>query len=190
MQDGLSLLATAFEIAFLAVLADRRHMPPDGAPSPDLPRVVVTPAAHIVPAVPLKPAARILRMDPSVSTPLGERERSLDAKKIDPRMPLRAELCPSEPALRELRAAVSHVFSAEHSEFEHLLWCEFRLKCGRKIPADRVDAVIRVAVLHPVVDDDSGPHTRPRCPSACARRAMRVSMPPNITLCTGSNAYQ
>ena len=41
----------------------------DRPPPPDLARIVGAPAAHVVAAVPLEPAARILRMDPALPAP-------------------------------------------------------------------------------------------------------------------------
>jgi hypothetical protein len=55
MEDGLSLFAAALEVALLAVLLNRRDVPRDGAPPPDLSRVARRPAAHVVSAIPLKP---------------------------------------------------------------------------------------------------------------------------------------
>ena len=66
VQHRLSLLPPAVEVARFAVLPDRRDVPRDGPPSPDLPRVVGAPAAHVVAAVPLEPAARILRTNPAI----------------------------------------------------------------------------------------------------------------------------
>src|SRR5687767_15610883 len=82
VQDSLSLPATAVKIARLAVADDLRHMPADRPPSSNLPRIVGRPAAHVVAAIPLKPSARILRPDPTVVPPHGQRLRSVDAKVI------------------------------------------------------------------------------------------------------------
>src|SRR5262245_49819795 len=112
MQDGLSLPPAAEQVARLAVLPDRRHVAGDGPPPPKLPGVVSTTAAHVVAAVPLKPAARILRSNPSFPAPLGERLGGVHAEVIEPSIPARRRKpCLREPARRELGAAVSHVLS-------------------------------------------------------------------------------
>src|SRR5688500_20189304 len=73
------LLPAASDIPGLAVLLDGGHMTSDGAPASDLSRVVGAAPAQMVPAVPLEPAARILRIDPAIPPPRGERLRSVDA---------------------------------------------------------------------------------------------------------------
>src|SRR5687767_11943758 len=103
MQDSLSLPAAAVKIARLAVGDDLRHVPADRPPSSNLPRIVGRPATHVVAAIPLKPSARIRRPDPTVAPPDGQRLRGVDAKVIQLGIVVRrAELCPREPACREL----------------------------------------------------------------------------------------
>src|SRR5687768_17337726 len=122
MEHGLTLAAPTFEVSLLAVLLDRRDVPRDRAPSANLPRVVGGSTTHVVAAVPLEPAARILRPDPALAPPDRERLRGVDAKTIEPRIvPGGTELRACEPARREFIAAVRHVLAAEHPELQHLL---------------------------------------------------------------------
>jgi serine phosphatase RsbU (regulator of sigma subunit) len=60
VQPGLTLAASAFQVAGLAVFPYAFHVPLDRPPSSDLPRIVRTAAAHVIPAAPLEPAARVL----------------------------------------------------------------------------------------------------------------------------------
>src|SRR3954465_12239287 len=78
-------------------------------------------------------------------------------------MPSGAELGAREPAGRELASAVGHVLSAEHPERQHLFRRQLGPELRREVPADRFGAVIHVAALHLVVDDDFPLHSiRPK----------------------------
>jgi TspO/MBR family len=58
-------------------------------PAPDLARIVLHPAAPEIAAVPLKPAAWIVPMNPAFSPPNGERLARVNAEEIERRrMPL------------------------------------------------------------------------------------------------------
>ena len=72
MQECLPLTPPALEVSFLAMLPNGRNVPRDRTPPPYLSRIVPRPAPHVIAAVPLKPAARILRIDPAFAAPLGE----------------------------------------------------------------------------------------------------------------------
>ena len=120
MQQRLSLPPAALEVAALAIVPYRRRMASDCPPSPDLPLVVPAPAPHVVAAVPLKPPARILRANPTVPPPYGERLRGVDAEIIQSRVvALRAQLCCAKPAGGKLAAAVGHVLAAEDAKTQH-----------------------------------------------------------------------
>ena len=69
VQHGLALLPPALQVAGLAVLPDRRNVPRDRSPSPNLPDVVGATPAHVVAAVPLEPAAWVLFVDPALAAP-------------------------------------------------------------------------------------------------------------------------
>lgn len=155
VKNRLPLPSAALEVALLAVPADRGDVPLHCAPSPDLPCIIATAAAHVVPAVPLKPPARILRTDPSVPPPLRERQRGPDTEEIEPGIVrARAELRVPEPALRKLGARIGHVLPAEHPERQHLSGGQLRPERRVEIAARRLGEVVHVAPLHLVVDDD------------------------------------
>src|SRR3954468_2715292 len=89
VQNRLSLSSPALEVTSFAVLADRRHVSRDGAPAPDLPAIVRRAPSAVVAAVPLKPAARILRTNPALMPPFGQRLRRLHAEEVEARIVLR-----------------------------------------------------------------------------------------------------
>src|ERR1700745_2581709 len=74
VQQRLALARTAEHVARLAILLDLPHVAADRLPAPDLRRILRRhAAAHVVAAVPLKPAARIVLVDPSLAPPFGQR---------------------------------------------------------------------------------------------------------------------
>jgi hypothetical protein len=97
VQHGLPLAGPTEDVAALARTLDLAHVAAHGAPAPDLPRIVVHAAAEIVAAVPLEPAARIIRVDPALRPPYGQRLARVDAEEVERRVaPLGADLigCP------------------------------------------------------------------------------------------------
>ena len=91
----------AENVAAFAVEFDLPDVTPDRLPPPDLPPILVrqTPA-HVVAAVPLEPAARIVGMDPTLAAPFGERLRGVDAEAVERGIvALGAELRAIEPRL-------------------------------------------------------------------------------------------
>ena len=84
MQQGLSLPSAAGEVARLALPLDLPDVPAHGLPSPDLPLVLVgQAAAHVVAAIPLEPAARVVGMDPSLVAPHRQRLAGVDAEEVE-----------------------------------------------------------------------------------------------------------
>lgn len=117
MQQGLSLAGAAKEIPRLTVLQDRGDMPPKRLPAPDLPPILFRQSAtHVVPAVPLEPAPRVVLIDPAVLTPYGQGPAGIDPEIVEaPVSTFRRELGVFEPASRKLLLAVRHVLAAKHS---------------------------------------------------------------------------
>ena len=108
MQKRLSLSSPAIEGARRAVRFDLRDVATHRAPTFDLPLVVRTPAAHVVTAVPLEPATRILMIDPTVLLPHGQRLRRIHFEEIEFGIVLfGAELRAFEPRRREFFLAIS-----------------------------------------------------------------------------------
>ncbi len=85
MQDRLTLASATVPVATPAVLANLSDMARDRSPASNLALVVGASPAHVVPAVPLKPAARILRMNPAFALPLAQRLGRVDAEVVERR---------------------------------------------------------------------------------------------------------
>ena len=84
MQERLPLPSAAPQIAGLACKPKLTDVTPDCVPTFDLTTVFVGhSSSHIVAAVPLKPAARIIRMYPSLPAPFGERLTGFDAEVVE-----------------------------------------------------------------------------------------------------------
>ena len=64
------------------MLLQLREVAADGAPSLDLAQIVLVPAAGVITAIPLEPAAWIVRMNPAFLSPFFERLRSVHAEII------------------------------------------------------------------------------------------------------------
>src|SRR5512145_1300904 len=82
VQHCLALPPPAVDVSLVAMLPNGRDVPRDATPPPDLSRIVARPAAHVVPAVPLEPAARVMPVDPAPATPLGQGLRGVDAEAV------------------------------------------------------------------------------------------------------------
>lgn len=129
MQQSLALAPPTVQIAGRAVFSNGSGVARDAAPTPNLAFVVGAAPAHVVPAVPLKPTARVVRMDPAFSPPLAQRLRCVDAEVVELGIvPLCADFCSREPRRRKLVVAIRHIFAAEDAEMEHLLRRELRGK--------------------------------------------------------------
>ena len=89
MKQRLALFRPAFCFAFRTILPDLCDVTTHGAPAFDLSLVVRTTAAHVIPAVPLKPTARIFVIDPAILLPDRERLRGVHLEEIELRIVLR-----------------------------------------------------------------------------------------------------
>src|SRR6476646_5835319 len=123
MQERLPLPRTAGQVARLAVPLELPDMPANGFPSLDLAAVLGRHAtAHVVTAIPLEPAARIIGVQPSLSAPDPQRRAGVDAEEIERAVaPKRREPGAREPALGKFIPGIRHVLAAEHAEAQHLL---------------------------------------------------------------------
>jgi len=70
VQQRLALARAAMAIAGFAVAFHLRDMARDLLPALDLAGIVLMPATYPVAAIPLEPAARIVRVDPLFPPPL------------------------------------------------------------------------------------------------------------------------
>src|SRR5580700_11184070 len=81
VQQRLALALAAGEIARFAMPLDLADMPADGFPALDLACVLLgLAAAQIIAAIPLEPAARIVRMDPTLLAPFRQRLAGTDTE--------------------------------------------------------------------------------------------------------------
>src|SRR5262249_9477509 len=134
---------------------DLRRVSSDGLPALDLPRILIgDAAAHVVAAIPLKPAARVVGMDPPLMTPNRQWLASIDPEIVQRTIATRpSQLGACEPARRKLLAAIGHVLAAEHAKGEHLLRAEVRAKVRIEVASDGLGQPVPKRPLHPVIDD-------------------------------------
>src|SRR6266436_2451254 len=115
VQQRLALPAAAIEIARFTVLPQLRHVATNGAPTRNLTQIIFAAAPAIITAVPLEPAARIIWVNPTFTSPLRERLRCIHAEEIQKyTWPIWRKLGPREPARRKFLPAIGHIFPAKH----------------------------------------------------------------------------
>ena len=156
MQQGLPLTFPAENISALAIHLKLTDVPLDGLPAFDLSRIFVRkPPTEIIAAVPLKPAAWIIRVYPALPAPHRERLAGGYTKKIHACVGFfRGELGSCEPAMRKLILAVGHVLSTEHAKAQHFRWRKVRPEAWIEVAPNRRDENVPVTPLHPVVHSD------------------------------------
>ena len=129
-------------------VAQLRQMARHRFPPPDLVLIVFGAPPLIVTAIPLKPAARIVRMNPPFRTPDCERLRGVDLEEIQLRIvPFRTEPRVLKPLGGEFRCTIRHVPAAEHPQPQHLFRRQLRLESGVEIPPRRFAKSCRIRSL-------------------------------------------
>src|SRR5512132_3171391 len=114
MQQGLTLPAPASQIARFTVLFQLRHVAANGSPPRNLTQIIFTAASAIISAIPLEPAARIVRMNPTFAPPFRQWLRRVHAKIIQRgARSMGRKLGALEPTRRKFFPAIGHVFAAE-----------------------------------------------------------------------------
>jgi hypothetical protein len=129
-------------------------------------------AAEVIAAIPLKPAAGIVRINPSLFAPDRQPLAGIDAKIVEATIAaVLCELGARKPVARELFGAVGEVFAAEHAKPQHFRRCQFGPEFGIEVPPDGRGEDTAVAALHFVVDDDGSLAHRahPACPIGSVR---------------------
>src|SRR5690242_316614 len=113
VQQRLPLSAAAEQVAGLAVFLNLADVTADRLPAPDLPAVLCGhAAAHVIAAVPLKPSARIVGMDPAFPFPFRQRLAGVDAEEIAfAVVAARRQPGPCEPAFGKFAPTVGHVLA-------------------------------------------------------------------------------
>jgi hypothetical protein len=144
-------LITGFTVAF-----NLSYVATHSAPAPDLTRILFRHSpAHIVAAIPLEPAARIVGMDPTLFAPHGKRLTCIHAKIIKRAVTgVRRQLGAYEPLSREFLPRIRHVFSAKHPKLQHFLGRKLRAKLRWETSARRSHPFVLVPSLHAIVDNN------------------------------------
>lgn len=157
VQQRLSLSPATVQITRLASLSDLGDVPLHLTPTLDLAVVIFRAPAHVVTAVPLEPAPRIIAVNPAVFAPHRQRLRSVHTEKIEFRITTPGgKFCAPEPACRKLGFAIRHVLPAEYAERKELGGGQLRGKAFFEISPHGFDEEVRVALLHAITDGDAG----------------------------------
>src|SRR5262249_54152501 len=82
MQHSLALLTPTCQVTAKAILPQLRDVLTNRARATNLTRVIFTPPAHKVAAIPLEPTTRIFCVNPSLLLPYREWLGRIDAKAI------------------------------------------------------------------------------------------------------------
>lgn len=82
VQQRLTLARAAGQITRVAGGSQLPDMTAHGPPAADLAFIIVMPAAHEIAAIPLKPAARVVLMQPPLALPFRQRLAGMDAEII------------------------------------------------------------------------------------------------------------
>src|SRR6185437_4067701 len=116
MQQSLALPRPAKNIAALAVTLDLPQVPAHRLPPLDLAQVLVLhAAAHIIAAIPLEPAARVVGVNPTLLAPNGQRLARVDAEEVERSIAaVRRKLSAGEPAFGKLVSRVGQVLAPKH----------------------------------------------------------------------------
>lgn len=155
MEKGLALSRATGDVAGMTMDFDLRDVATHGEPSFYLSLVVLAASSQIITTIPLKPASRVVGVNPAFFPPIGQGFRGVDLEKVQARVTgTHSEFGVGEPAGGEFAAAVCHVFAAKHAKSEHLLGGKLWLETWRVISAYRLGANIPVIGLHSVIDDD------------------------------------
>jgi hypothetical protein len=150
----LALALAAREISRHAVVLKLTDVPPHGLPPLDLPCIFVRQAPPpVVPAVPLKPTARVSWMQPPVAPPHRERLAGFDPEKVQRWIKsVGREFGAHEPAARKLVLAVGHVLAPEYAKPKHFGGRQLRAELGIEVASGRRCQLVAIASLHPVID--------------------------------------
>ena len=155
MQQRLALTRAAEDIARLAIFSHLRDVAGDLLPPRYLAAIVRYPPPAVITAVPLKPAARIVGMNPAFAAPHRQGLAGIDAEKIELWiLSIPRQFGTLEPVSGKFGFTVRQVFPAENAQRQHLPRGKVRRKTGGEVLSWRFGKPVAVIALHPVVDDD------------------------------------
>jgi hypothetical protein len=139
-------------------------MPRYRPPAFYLPLVIRTSAAHIVPAIPLKPSPRVVFINPTFLAPHRERLASIHPEEVELRVmfvgAFLLKFCFGEPILRKLFGAVPHVHATERAKREHLFGRQPGLKASIEMFAHWLGQRVPISLLHPIAYTDELHYTQ------------------------------
>ncbi len=156
MQYSLALFSMTIRIPHPAILFNLHDVTPHRLPSFDLTRIIWRTSAHIIPAIPLKPPARIILPNPTFLSPNRKRLTGIETKIIKLRIMykdiLLLKLRVDKPSFRKLLCAITHIDAAKNSKCQHLLWGKLGTKVWMKASPRLRNAHISIPLLHCIVD--------------------------------------
>jgi len=155
VQERLPLPRTAQQIATHTVSLELTNVATHVQPAANLPVIIRMTTPHVVAAIPLKPTARIVAMDPTLVTPIGQRLGGRYPEEVEAGIArFRTKLGSLEPVGRKLIATVSHVLSAEDTHCQHLAGRQLWNKSSIETRAHPFSQLIDIVPLHAIMDCD------------------------------------
>ena len=154
MQKCLALFSSARQVSTSTMCSDLRHMPNHCTPALYLALVFFrNSSAPIIPAIPLKPSARIVFVYPPFFSPHRKRLACIHSEKIEFGVVsgwVKESVC--KPCSREFFCAVGHVFSSKNTERKQFFRRKVRLKQGAEVLPFWFCTFVYIPALHTVVD--------------------------------------
>ena len=143
------------QVSRRAMSPELRDVPRHRLPASDLSLVVRPAPSSIVPAIPLKPPPRVVRVYPPLRSPIpqGFGRAYQEIIQFWPGR-LVTKLRPDEPVFGKFRHAVGHVSSAENPEGKHLFRRQVGVEPLGKTRTLFLGEFIAITPLHQVVYDD------------------------------------
>ena len=159
LKERLPLTRATREIARSTMPHHLRNVPPHRSPPSNLSRIIPVPATTIVSAIPLKPPARIIRVNPSFLSPHRERLTRINPKVIQLWIAFAGcEFRMRKPMLRKFLRTVSHVHPAKHTERKHIFRRKIGCKRRIKMLPLRFGEFVLIVALHSIVNRNARSH--------------------------------
>ena len=159
LKECLSLTRATCEIARSAMPHHLCNMSPHRSPPSNLSRIILVPTTTIVSAIPLKPPARIIRVNPSFLSPHRERLTRINPKVIQLWIAFAGcEFRMRKPTLRKFLRTVSHIHPAKHTERKHIFRRKIGCKRRIKMLPLRFGEFVSIVALHSIVNRNTRSH--------------------------------
>ena len=159
VKKRLSLAFAAGLVTGLAVKFDLPDVSPHCLPAPNLSKVFLRhSAAHIIPAIPLKPAARIVGVYPSIFAPDGQWLAGIHTEVVERAIAtVSGKFCFFKPALGKFVSCIGHVLASKYTQLKHLLRCQLRTELGIEVATRLFRKIIAIPLLHFVIHCNGSP---------------------------------